>query len=98
MSARGGAPEGSEAAGGRWLRFEYTKCGRCVRCAAGRYVHGPYSYLYEYNGDRMRSIYIGRRMSEEVARALDAPGLAGKRPEDVYRAEAAERAAAPQLP
>lgn len=85
---RGGeVGEGAGGEGGRWLRFEYTKCGKCSRCADGRYVHGPYWYLYEYTGGKMKSTYVGRRVTDGVASAHGAPGLAGKRPEDVYPRE-----------
>lgn len=93
-------PEREEArvdgAGGRWLRFEFANCGKCARCTSGRYVHGPYWYLYEYIGGKMRSTYVGRRISEEAARAHGTPGLAGKRPQDIYPAEVAERRATAQ--
>lgn len=83
------APSRTPGEGGRWLRFEYTNCGKCARCTAGLYVHGPYWYLYVYSGGKMRSTYLGRRMPEEAARAHGVPGLAGRRPEDVYPTEVA---------
>lgn len=81
--------------GGRWLEWEHTNCGKCPRCAAGLYVHGPYWYEYRYSGGRMRSRYIGRSFSEKAAEEHGFPELAGSRPEDVYPAGVArERAEA----
>ena len=79
--------------GGRWLEFEHTNCGKCPRCAAGLYVHGPYWYLYEYTGGKMRSRYVGRSFSEKAAEDHGFPELAGSRPEDVYPAEVARERA-----
>ncbi len=79
--------------GGRWLEYEHTNCGKCPRCAAGLYVHGPYWYLYEYTGGRMKSKYIGRTLAESAAEEHDFPEHAGSRPEDIYPAEVARERA-----
>ena len=79
----------SAGEGGRWLEFEHTNCGKCPRCAAGLYVHGPYWYLYEYTGGKMRSKYLGRSLTEGKAEEHGFPELAGLRPEDVHPVEVA---------
>lgn len=76
--------------GGRWLEHEKVNCGRCKKCAGGGRHHGPYWYLYEYTGGKMRSRYVGRRLFGEAAGAMGREDLADKRPEEVYPEEYAE--------
>lgn len=73
--------------GGRWLEHERVNCGRCKRCIEGGRHHGPYWYLYEYTGGKMRSRYVGRRLSGNVAGDMGREDLADKKPEEVYPEE-----------
>lgn len=79
--------------GGRWLEYEHTNCGECPRYAAGLHIHGPYWYLCEYTGGKMRSRYVGRIFSEKAAEEHGLPDLVGLRPEDVYPVEVARERA-----
>lgn len=72
--------------GGVWLEWEHTNCGKCPRCAAGLYVHGPYWYEYRYTGGKMKSRYVGKRLSEDTAREHARPAWSGMAPEELHPA------------
>jgi len=44
-----------------WLCQQMVRCGRPnCRCASGR-LHGPYYYLFEFDGERVRKRYVRKR-------------------------------------
>jgi hypothetical protein len=51
---------------GGHYRAEMVRCGqeRCKKCAEGAYGHGPYWYLYQYSGGKVRKSYIGKKRPE----------------------------------
>lgn len=89
--------ERAESAGesGRWLEHERVNCGRCKRCVGGGRHHGPYWYLYEYRGGRMRSRYVGRRLFGDAAAQMGREDLAEMTPEEAYPEEYAAEAGDP---
>ena len=77
----------SAGEGGRWLEHERVNCGRCKRCLEGGRHHGPYWYLYEYAGGKMRSRYVGRRLFADAACEIGRADLADRTPEEAYPEE-----------
>lgn len=75
--------------GGAWLEHQLVNCGNCRRCQAkpGGYHHGPYWYLYRYTDGKMKSIYAGRKLKEEIAVEAGHEEIAGLTPEEVYPEE-----------
>lgn len=48
-------------------RLEKVKCGKKkCKCRKGD-LHGPYWYSYHWNGKKMTSTYIGKRLDEAIA-------------------------------
>jgi hypothetical protein len=60
----------------RYLQLERVKCGKkgCKKCAGGE-LHGPYWYLYRPKANRpgRTSEYVGKVLSETLAREFDIP-------------------------
>ena len=64
--------------GGRYLRLERVKCGKkgCKKCAGeDPQLHGPYWYLYrpKKSGEGRTSEYVGKRLTEDLAREFGVP-------------------------
>jgi len=64
--------------GGRYIRLERVKCGKkgCKKCTGEHpQLHGPYWYLYrpKKSGDGRTSEYVGKTLSEELAREFNIP-------------------------
>jgi hypothetical protein len=71
---RSAAPK--KAQNKRYLELERVKCGKkgCKKCAGGE-LHGPYWYLYRPKANRpgRTSEYVGKVLSETLAREFDIP-------------------------
>jgi hypothetical protein len=52
-------------------RLEKVKCGKKkCKCNEG-ILHGPYWYAYHWNGKKLTSTYIGKKLDEAIAVALE---------------------------
>ena len=77
----------SAGEGGAWLEHQLVNCGNCHRCKIGGYHHGPYWYLYRYTEGKMKGIYAGRKLKEEIAAEVGREEIADLTPEEVYPEE-----------
>ncbi len=54
-------------------RLEKVKCGKKkCKCSKGN-LHGPYWYSYHWNGKKLTSSYIGKKLDEAIAVEVDHP-------------------------
>ncbi|MBD3885209.1 hypothetical protein IFO70_26120 [Phormidium tenue FACHB-886] len=52
-------------------RLEKVKCGKKkCKCTKGN-LHGPYWYSYHWNGKKLTSSYIGKKLDEEAAAEIE---------------------------
>jgi hypothetical protein len=75
---RGGARSREKAHSGRSLQLERVKCGKkgCKKCSGEPpELHGPYWYLYrpKKSGSGRTSEYVGKMLSEDLAREFGIP-------------------------
>lgn len=50
----------------------------------GGYHHGPYWYLFTYMNGKMKSVYAGRKLKEEIAAEVGREELIDLTPEAAY--------------
>lgn len=50
----------------------------------GAEVTGPYWYLFRYRDGKMKSVYAGRKLKEEIATEVGREELSGLTPEEAH--------------
>lgn len=66
------------------MEHQLVNCGNCRRCLMGGYHHGPYWYLFTYMNGKMKSVYAGRKLKEEIAAEVGREELIDLTPEAAY--------------